>query len=212
MVRLVTEHCKLISITPDAEDQILYCARVSSDQGNNSTKLLTYLIKHKHWSPFEMAHAVFEINTSRAMSAQILRHRSFSFQEYSQRYAEAHEFVRYDARRQAEKNRQSSTDDIDDSVQRLWLILYEDVVVASEKAYKQALDLGIARESARFLLPMSVGTKLYMSGTIRSWIHYIDLRATEDTQLEHRQLAIEIRNMLAMKLPHIADALEWPIP
>lgn len=198
---------KLISITPDAEKLILHCARVSSDQSNESTGLIRYLIRNKHWSPFELAHAVFEIKTSRAIAAQILRHRSFSFQEFSQRYASPDSYEQYKARRQAETNRQSSIDDLDGE-QLAWFNYAQEMVWSESYVYyEQAIERGIAKESARFLLPLNTRTTLYMSGSIRSWIHYIELRADEHTQHEHRVIAFIIRDILSDQLPNIKEAL-----
>lgn len=201
---------QLISLTQHAEQQILYCARVSSDQENDSPKLLKYMIDHKHWSPFEMAHAVFEINTSRAIAAQILRHRSFSFQEFSQRYATPTGVEIYKGRRQADKNRQSSVDDLPNEDQSWFEHAQLQVEDTSTYLYNKAIARGIAKESARFLLPLSTSTKLYMSGTLRSWIHYVELRCQEDVQLEHREIAIIIRNFLSASLPYISEAMGWP--
>jgi thymidylate synthase (FAD) len=202
---------RLVSITPHAEQQILYCARVSSDQESNSTKLLSYLIRKEHWSPFEMAHCVMEIKTSRAIAAQILRHRSFSFQEFSQRYASPEDYERYRARRQAEKNRQSSIDDLDEETtdwfNQLQARIWEDAVAQ----YELALQKGISRESARFILPLNTQTKMYMAGTIRSWIHYVELRTKPDVQEEHRVVAAMARSILATELPYISEALGWNI-
>src|ERR1041385_3430608 len=168
---------KLVSITPDAEKQILYIARVSSNQENESTGLIRYLIRNKHWSPFEMAHAVFEITTSRAIAAQILRHRSFSFQEFSQRYSTPNDYEQYKARRQAEKNRQSSVDDMSEE-EIDWFFEAQQVIWETAKNwYDEAIAIGIAKETARFLLPLNATTRLYMAGSIRSWVHYIELRA-----------------------------------
>lgn len=202
--------CNLISLTPNTEQQILFCARVSSDQSSDKTGLIRYLINHKHWSPFEMAHAVFEINTSRAIAAQILRHRSFSFQEFSQRYAVADGFTPINPRRQAQTNRQSSTDDLSIETVQWFKDVQEKLWADAKWYYNTAIDLGVAKESARFLLPLSTETKLYMSGTIRSYIHYFDLRCDEHTQLEHRVLADQMRDILAQQLPIIAEALDWP--
>jgi thymidylate synthase (FAD) len=209
--RLVRKmNTRLASITPNAEGFILYCARVSSDQSNESTGLIKYLIKHKHWSPFEMAHAVMEIQTSRIIAVQLLRHRSFSFQEASQRYVgAAGSFELVKGRRQAEKNRQSSIDDLseenldwfDEAQRAVWNF--------ATNLYTQARGRDIARESARFLLPGSARTKLYMAGSIRSWIHYIELRCGEDVQEEHRVIAMQIKKILTKELPVIAEAMEW---
>jgi thymidylate synthase (FAD) len=198
---------KLISITPDAEKLILFCARVSSDQSNESTGLIRYLIRNKHWSPFELAHAVFEIQTSRAIAAQILRHRSFSFQEFSQRYATPHQYEPYKARRQAEKNRQSSVDDLPTEDLTWFYETQQHTWNDSIERYQAAIERGIAKESARFLLPLNTGTTLYMAGSIRSWIHYIELRAVEHTQHEHRVIALIIRDILSDHLPTIKETL-----
>lgn len=167
------------------------------------------MIREGHWSPFEMANMVVEITTSRAISAQILRHRSFSFQEFSQRYAEAPRVIFYTPRRQDEKNRQNSFDDMSqDDID--WFIeaqqrLYDD----SFWWYRKALERGIAKESARFLLPLATETKLYMNGTLRSWIHYIQLRTLEGTQQEHYELVAEIRDIFIEQFPIISEALGW---
>lgn len=204
---------KLISLTPDAETLILFCARVSSNQENTAPGLLKYLIRNNHWSPFEMAHAVFEINTSRAIAAQILRHRSFAFQEFSQRYSEATEFEKYRGRKQAETNRQSSTDDLTDIQRNLFYDLQDQARGLGLAMYQSALNAGVAKEQARFLLPLSTRTKLYMAGSLRSWIHYFDVRCDPHTQEEHRILAATMRNTLLRELPVIKEALEnrWKI-
>jgi len=207
----VQKPVKLISITPDSENLIAYCARVSSNQQDNPSisKLLRYCIKHKHWSIFETAYLTVEINTSRAISAQILRHRSFTFQEFSQRYAEVPDFVSYEARRQDKKNRQASIDDM--SIEdRHWFDVAQDRVQSlTSSLYLDALDKGIAKEQARFLLPMSSKTKIYMTGNVRSWIHYLDQRCKWDTQKEHRDLAFEMREIIKKQLPTISKAVAW---
>ena len=202
---------KLISITPDAENLVAYCARVSSKNQDNPNiqKLLEYCIKHEHWSVFETAYITIEIETSRAISAQILRHRSFTFQEFSQRYAEVPDFITYKDRSQDKKNRQASIDDMKFE-DRHWFDIAQDRVQSLTAAlYLDALDKGIAKEQARFLLPMSSKTKLYMTGNIRSWIHYLDLRSKWDTQKEHRDIAIEIKEILKKELPIISKAVKW---
>ena len=202
---------KLISITPNAEELIAYCARVSSKNQDNPKiqKLLEYCIDHEHWSVFESAFITVEINTSRAISAQILRHRSFTFQEFSQRYAEVPTFETYEARRQDTKNRQKSIDDMS-FADRHWFTCAQDrVQTVSAFLYNEALDKGIAKEQARFLLPLSSKTKIYMTGNVRSWIHYVDLRCKWDTQKEHRDLALDIREILKKELPTIAKAVAW---
>lgn len=201
---------KLVSVTPDAEKTILYCARVSSDQSNEDDKLIGYLIRNNHWSPFELASMTVEINTSRAIAPQILRHRSFSFQEFSQRYAVAGGTVKYRARRQAVKNRQSSTDDLPAVDQHWFLQAQAYIEKEATRLYREALEREIAKESARFLLPAATETKLYMSGTVRSWIHYLQLRTDEHTQQEHREIALEIRDRIFYwQFPVISMALGW---
>lgn len=209
---------KLISITTpsidgllSAEDLISYCARVSnpSNQLNTETapKLLKYLIEHKHWSPFEMVNVVFEITTSRAIAAQILRHRSFSFQEFSQRYSTATNLHSFDIRRQAQKNRQSSLEKLDltqEEIESIKSYLEDGVIL-----YNNLLNKGAAKECARMVLPLCTETTLYMNGSVRSWIHYIDLRSQEDTQLEHRLIANQIKNFFIIHFPNISEALNW---
>ena len=202
---------KLIAITPDAEKLVAYCARVSSPHQDNPKieKLLEYCYDHGHWSVFETPSITIEINTSRAISAQILRHRSFTFQEFSQRYAEVADFETYEARRQDSKNRQNSIDDMSPCDKRWFMIAQDRVQLLGASLYHDALDLGIAKEQARFLLPLSSKTKLYMTGNIRSWIHYLDLRCRVDTQKEHRDIALVIREILKKELPIISKAVAW---
>lgn len=204
----MTCNVKLIWTTKDAEKLIAYMARVSSNnQDSEDLKLLNYLVKHKHWSPFEMCNMCVEIVTSRAISAQILRHKSFNFQEFSQRYAENTEIVTYPPRRQDVKNRQNSIDDITEDAKQWWL---DEQRYAQENAialYKEALSKGIAKECARMVLPMATQTKLYMSGTLRSWIHYLQLRCAEDTQLEHRDVASKIKEIFQQEFPTIGKLL-----
>jgi thymidylate synthase (FAD) len=202
---------KLISITPDAEKLIAYCARVSSknQENPNIEKLLTYCYEHGHWSVFETAYITMEVNTSRAISAQILRHRSFTFQEFSQRYAEVPDFISYDARRQDKKNRQASVDDMSIEDKHWFNVAQDRVQTLTASLYLDALDKGIAKEQARFLLPMSSKTKIYMTGNVRSWIHYLDQRCKWDTQKEHRDLAFEMREIIKKQLPTISKAVAW---
>lgn len=202
---------KLISITPDAEKTIMYTARVSNPSNQNSTnpKLLGYCIKHGHWSIFEMANMCIEITTSRAIAAQILRHRSFSFQEFSQRYAAATDFEVYPARRQDDKNRQNSIDDMTPEDKAWFENAQRKHNEQSMALYKSAIARGIAKEQARFLLPLSTQTKLYMNGSIRSWLHYLDLRCANGTQLEHKEIADSIKKIFIEQLPVIAEAKEW---
>ena len=202
---------KLVTITPEAEKLIAYCARVSSPNQENPeiAKLLKYCVDHKHWSIFEQASMTVEITTSRMISAQILRHRSFVFQEFSQRYAEAQEIVPCEARRQDTKNRQNSIDDLDADIKEEWLVRQRYGFLAALQSYQWALNNGIAKECARAVLPMQTMTKLYMTGSIRSWIHYLELRTGPDTQKEHRDIANEIKMIFVKELPVIAEALGW---
>lgn len=204
---------RLTHTTPKAEKLIGYMARVSSPNQDNPSieKLIKYLIEHNHWSPLEMANMCVEITTSRAISAQIIRHRSFSFQEFSQRYSkvDSNENEFYGARRQDEKNRQNSIDDLSDETQDWFLNAQMQVNDLSRNLYVEALDKGIAKESARFLLPISTTTKLYMNGSLRSWIHYINIRTEISVQLEHREIADEIKKIFMMEFPIISKALNW---
>lgn len=206
---------KIISITQPlidgittAEELIVHNARVSNpnNQLNTATgaKLLAYCIKHGHWSVFEQADMTVEIKTSRAIAAQILRHRSFSFQEFSQRYADALGIELVELRKQAANNRQSSTEVIEDEeVRRL---VYK-AQKTCEFAYEQLIEAGVARECARMVLPLATSTTLYMKGSVRSWIHYFQVRCDEHTQKEHRLIAEKIREIFAEHFPVIAEAL-----
>jgi len=215
---MTTSPTRLVWITPNAEDTIVYCARVSNPKGQEENKsperLLRYLIKHKHWSPFEMASACVEINTTRDISAQILRHRSFSFQEFSQRYSDVTVLTNPPIphlRRQDQQNRQASYNDLSShlspeqlsSFYRRTQQLYED----AGHLYQEMVSSGVAKESARKVLPLNTPTRLYMSGTIRSWIHYLSVRCTEDTQLEHREVAEQIKGILFWELPTLKELL-----
>ena len=181
----------------DLQDLVAYCARVSnpSNQENHKTseRLLRYLAKHKHWSPFEMVSACLEIETTRDIARQILRHRSFSFQEFSQRYADPTEDLKFmfkDARLQDQKNRQNSIETDDADLRLEWLKQQSEVAVVSKKAYKWAIENGIAKEQARAVLPEgNMESRIYMNGTLRSWMHYIELRTGVETQKEHREVA-----------------------
>ena len=194
-------------------DQVAIVARVSNpaNQYNLDTaeRLVRYLIKNQHWSPFEMVNVVMEIETTRDIARQILRHRSFSFQEFSQRYSKAQEFELYDARRQDLKNKQNSVNDLPIDVQ-VWFrdtqLMLDNL---SNKLYNEALDKGIAKECARSLLPLNTKTKLYMNGTIRSFIHYVEVRTEESTQLEHREIANQIKQIMIKELPTISKAMNW---
>jgi len=196
-----------------AEELVAFTARVSnpSNQMNmeTATKLLGYLIKNQHWSPFEMVSATLEIKTSRAIAAQILRHRSFVFQEFSMRYAEATNFVRHKARRQDNKNRQNSIDDMEESTQVWFDEIQKRIEEETMGYYKQAISAGIAKELARMILPLSTETTLYMSGSLRSWLHYVNLRSGNGTQKEHQDIAIEVKNILSLEFPNTAKAMGW---
>jgi len=205
----------LISITPKAEETMAYCARVSNptNQSNPSIAgLLKHCAKNGHWSVFEQANMILEVNTSRAIAPQILRHRSFSFQEFSQRYAAVDSVVPHFARRQDVKNRQNSIDDLDGATKDWFIEAQTKVWELCYSKYTEALEKGIAKECARVLLPLSSATRLYVNGTVRSWIHYIQLRTKPDTQLEHRQIAEKCREIFIHQLPAVAQALEWISP
>ena len=197
----------------DAQELIAYCARVSnpSNQNNKDTseKLIKYLIKHQHWSPLEMVSVCIEIETTRDIARQILRHRSFSFQEFSQRYADPVEeldFIRRGARLQDPKNRQNSIDAAPINVQDMWDMKQQEVIKLCKEVYKWAIDEGIAKEQARAVLPegMTV-SRLYMNGTLRSWVHYIDLRSANGTQKEHQDIAIACAHEIAQIFPLMKD-------
>jgi len=203
---------KLIHSTPYGDNLVAYMARVSNPDNQNNTetsaRLIKYLIKHKHWSPFEMVNMCVEINTTRSIAAQILRHRSFSFQEFSQRYADVTARPAPIAvRRQDLKNRQDSIDDIDPYTQQDFQIKAEQVYDMSFKLYQEMLQAGVAKECAREVLPLSTPTKLYMNGTLRSWIHYTDLRCSNGTQLEHKVIADECRKHIESCFPLVSKAL-----
>jgi thymidylate synthase (FAD) len=202
--------CKLISITPDAEKTIAYLARVSSSHQDNPeiAKLLSYCIKHSHWSVFEMADMIVEIKTSRAIAAQILRHKSFSFQEFSLRYAQVNNFELYEPRRQDVKNRQNSIDDLPAKDEDWFLNALIGVNTTAHSLYKEALSRGIAKESARFLLPLTTSTKLYMKGNLRSWITYLMVRLDPTTQLEHKEIAQACWGLFQEQFPVISEALK----
>ena len=204
---------KLIWVTPDAEQLIGKIARVSNPKNENNPNvegLLKYLIKHKHWSPFEMASMCVEIHTTRAIAPQILRHRSFSFQEFSQRYAiptDTFATVQPKLRRQDTKNRQNSIDDLPTETTEYYDQRIDDHFRQGVELYESLLHSGVAKECARAVLPLNTVTRLYMSGTIRSWLHYVDLRGDNGTQLEHMQIARSIGEILDTELPTIARAM-----
>ena len=211
-----TPTVKLIRVTPEAEQHIAYCARVSNpkNQSNQGFEgLIKYCIKNQHWSIFEHAFVTLEINTSLAIATQILRHRSFTFQQFSQRYADSTELQLElpipELRRQDTKNRQNSTDDLDADVSISFNDKIEEHFKRAIEIYQDMLNAGVARESARFVLPQATQTRLYMSGSVRSWIHYIDLRSAQGTQSEHKQIAEQCKCIMASEFPTIASALDW---
>jgi len=207
---------KLVSVTPDAEKMMAYVARVSNpnnQENPNYAKLLGYCIKHNHWSVFEQSFMTLEIETTRGLAAQILRHRSFTYQEFSQRYADssmlADTIPMFDLRRQDTKNRQNSIDDIDPFVKQEFEIKIRRHFDEAMVLYQSMLDSGIAKECARFVLPLATPTRLYMSGSCRSWIHYITLRSANGTQKEHMDIAEACKKIFVEQFPTCAEALEW---
>ena len=212
---------KLVSITKSlieekeltAEELIVYTARVSnpSNQLNSETsdKLINYMIKNKHWSPFEMVDMTVEITTSRGIAQQILRHRSFSFQEFSQRYAEATAFEDIQLRKSGATNRQSSLEVFDPLINNVSATdLIESYIDQAEYLYKKLLEAGVAKECARFILPLTTSTKIYMKGSIRSWLHYLQIRTDEHSQIEHREIAEAIQKIFNSNFPNISKALQ----
>ena len=205
---------KLISVTPDAENIIAYCARVSSPHQDNPNiaGLLKYMIREGHWSPFEMADMVLEVRTSRALAPQFLRHRSFTFQEFSQRYAEVgfEKYLVYLPRRQDDKNRQSSIDDLPSTEIDWFIKAQNEIATLAFSKYREAIKRGIAKESARFLLPITTETTFYMHGSLRSWIHYLELRSPKHgAQKEHQDIVAEMKEIFIEQFPIISEALEW---
>ena len=208
----------LISITPDAEKTVAYCARVSNPNNQDSTeyaKLLKYCINHGHWSIFEMANIVLEIETTRGIAAQILRHRSFSFQEFSQRYADASflgETIDTPAlRTQDPDNRQNSIDNLNDVKEAIYNQNMRELFAKSKALYDMMIRDGVAKECARFVLPLATPTRMYMNGTVRSWIHYINLRTANGTQKEHMDVANMCKDIFTKELPTISEALGWNV-
>lgn len=208
---------KLISVTPDAEKNIAYCARVSNPNGQNNdniSKLLKYCIEHKHWSVYEMADLILEINTTRGLAAQILRHRSFNFQEFSLRYSDtsllSQEIPLFELRRQDTKNRQNSIDDIHNELKVKWNTKIREHFAKTKALYDDMIKDGIAKECSRFILPLATPTRLYMKGTLRSWITYIALREKNGTQKEHQDIAKECKSIFCEQFPIISEALGGP--
>ena len=207
---------RLVTVTPKAEETMGYIARVSNPQNQDNPKvagLLAYCIKHGHWSVFEQAHMTIEIETTRGLAAQILRHRSFTFQEFSQRYADV-SHIREDIplpelRSQDLKNRQNSIDDVDIAVVKSFNKEMRSLFDQSIDLYKKMLHAGIAKECARFVLPLATPTRLYMTGSVRSWIHYIELRSAHGTQKEHMDLVENVRTVFKEQFPTVSEALGW---
>jgi|TARA_Y100000033_G_scaffold32579_1_gene31126 thymidylate synthase (FAD) len=206
----------LVTVTPDAEKTMAYVARVSNpnnQENPNYAKLLGYCIKHGHWSVFEQAHMTLEIETTRGLAAQLLRHRSFTMQEFSQRYASTNllsdTIELPELRRQDTKNRQNSTDDLDpvivERLNRQMVTLFS----SASALYNQMLEAGVAKECARFVLPLACPTRLYMTGSVRSWYHYIDLRSANGTQKEHMDIALECKRIFKEQFPTVAEAAGW---
>ena len=207
---------KLVSVTPDAEQHMAYVARVSNPKNLDNDKfagLLKYCIQHGHWSVFEQAFMTVEINTTRGLAAQILRHRSFTFQEFSQRYADTNLLDSVipvpDLRSQDLKNRQNSNDDIPQEKKEEYQALIARHFSEAMDLYNALLQEGVAKECARFVLPLATPTRIYMTCSVRSWVHYIDLRSAHGTQKEHMDVVAEIRKIFAKQFPTVAEALDW---
>ena len=206
---------KLVSITPDAEQMMAYIARVSNPSNQENEKyagLLKYCIKHNHWSVFEQSTMTVEIETTRAIAAQILRHRSFTFQEFSQRYADTKvlEAIKLpELRRQDTKNRQNSIDDLDPEVVEKLNKQMKTLFSSGQALYNQMVEYGVAKECARMVLPLCTPTRIYMTGSCRSWIHYINLRSSHGTQKEHMVIAEAVRDVFVEQFPAVSEALEW---
>jgi len=209
---------KLVSVTPDAEKTMAYCARVSNPNNQNNdnyAKLLKYCIDHQHWSIFEQAFMTIQIETTRGLAAQILRHRSFTFQEFSQRYADttllAETIPMFELRRQDTKNRQNSIDDISTEVQSKWTSEIRQHFAKAKAIYDGMIKDGVAKECARFVLPLATPTRLYMSGSVRSFIHWIELRSANGTQKEHMEIANATKNIFCEQFPITSEALGWKL-
>ena len=206
---------KLVNITPDAEKTMAYIARVSNPNNQDNEKfagLLKYCIKHNHWSVFEQSSMTLEIETTRAIAAQILRHRSFTFQEFSQRYADSTKLGEIpipELRRQDEKNRQNSTNDLDEFVKQKLELQMNTLFSSATALYQQMLEEGVAKECARMVLPLCTPTRIYMTGSCRSWIHYIELRSAHGTQKEHMDIAQACKTVFIEQFPIVSEALEW---
>ena len=206
---------KLVSITPDAEKTMAHIARVSNPSNQDNEKfagLLKYCINHQHWSVFEQSSMTLEIETTRAIAAQILRHRSFTFQEFSQRYADSTQLGVIpipSLRKQDLKNRQNSTDDLDEFVKQKLELQMKTLFDSATALYQQMLEEGVAKECARMVLPLCTPTRIYMTGSCRSWIHYIELRSAHGTQKEHMDIAQACKTVFIEQFPIVSEALEW---
>ncbi len=206
---------ELVSITPDAEKTMAYIARVSNPSNQDNEKyagLLKYCIKHNHWSVFEQSSMTLEIETTRAIAAQILRHRSFTFQEFSQRYADSTKLGKIpipEYRKQDLKNRQNSTNDLDEFIQQNLELQTKTLFDSCVALYEQMLEVGVAKECARMVLPLATPTRIYMTGSCRSWVHYINLRSAHGTQKEHMEIANACREVFIEQFPAVSEALEW---
>ena len=211
----MSKDINLISVTPDAEQHMAYVARVSNPKNQDNDKfagLLKYCIKHGHWSVFEQAYMTIEINTTRGIAAQILRHRSFTYQEFSQRYADSNllgDIELPELRRQDDKNRQNSIDDLDPEMVDKFNRQMNTLFSSAFGLYNQMLKAGVAKECARFVLPLATPTRIYMTGSCRSWIHYINLRSAHGTQKEHMDIANGCKKLFTEQFPAVSEALEW---
>ena len=211
----MSKNINLISVTPDAEQHMAYVARVSNPKNQDNDKfagLLKYCIKHGHWSVFEQAYMTIEINTTRGIAAQILRHRSFTYQEFSQRYADSNllgDIELPELRRQDDKNRQNSIDDLDPEMVDKFNRQMNTLFSSAFGLYNQMLKAGVAKECARFVLPLATPTRIYMTGSCRSWIHYINLRSAHGTQKEHMDIANGCKDIFVQQFPSVSEALEW---
>jgi thymidylate synthase (FAD) len=209
---------RFVQCTPSPEENMAYIARVSNPNNQNNPSfegLLKYCVKHQHWSVFEQAYMTLEIQTTRAIAAQILRHRSFTYQEFSQRYADSsllgfgESIPLPELRRQDTKNRQNSVDDLDPFLRQSYEMQMQTLFSSAMNLYNQMLDNGVAKECARNVLPLCVPTRIYMTGSCRSWIHYIDLRSSNGTQKEHMDVANACKDIFIEQFPTVAKALDW---
>ena len=211
----MSKDINLISVTPDAEKHMAYVARVSNPKNQDNEKfagLLKYCIQHGHWSVFEQAFMTLEINTTRGIAAQILRHRSFTYQEFSQRYADSNllgDIELPELRRQDSKNRQNSIDDLEPEMVDKFNRQMNTLFSSAFGLYNQMLEAGVAKECARFVLPLATPTRIYMTGSCRSWIHYINLRSAHGTQKEHMDIANSCKKVFVEQFPSVSEALEW---